>query len=80
METLITCHAFCKSRELWRQRQSIAMASQAGTALATGKHSDDVDIEDTKEQKQIVSWSNAEILALLDIWADVDIQGQLDRM
>ena len=56
------------------------MASQADAALATGKHNDDIDIEDTKELKQIVSWSNADILALLDIWADVDIQGQLDGM
>ena len=28
----------------------------------------------TKDPKQTVSWSNAEILALLDIWTDVDIQ------
>ena len=45
-------------------------------AYCTSRNSDD--IEDTKCPKQTVSvsWSNAEILALLDIWIaclDVDV-------
>ncbi len=58
------------------------MASQAdacSSALANAKNSDNIVI-DTKEEKQVVSWSNVEVLALLNIWADVDIQGQLDGM
>ncbi len=30
--------------------------------------------DETKETKQSVNWSNAKILAILEIWADVDIQ------
>ena len=62
-----------------RQRHSIAVASEAeecSSALTTSRNSDD--IEDTKCPKQAVSvsWSNAKILALLDIWTaclDVDV-------
>ena len=58
------------------------MASQADacySAPANVKNSDNTVI-DTKEEKQTVSWSNYEVLALLNIWADVEIQGQLDGM